>query len=117
MDSFRPHLAKVAGGLALDRAEARAAFDDLLSGEVTPVQAGAFLAALKVRGETVEEIVGAAEADGLIMGLEHAERPLHGVQFHPESIRSQHGTEIVKNFLDLAAAWNAARDRARPDVH
>ncbi len=62
MDSFRPHLAKVAGGLALDRAEARAAFDDLLSGEVTPVQAGAFLAALKVRGETVAEIVGAAEA-------------------------------------------------------
>ncbi|MEE7467664.1 hypothetical protein MOF8_13010 [Methylobacterium oryzae] len=62
MDSFRPHLAKVAGGLALDRAEARAAFDDLLSGEVTPVQAGAFLTALKVRGETVEEIVGAAEA-------------------------------------------------------
>ncbi|MBP1182599.1 anthranilate phosphoribosyltransferase [Methylobacterium sp. PvR107] len=62
MDSFRPHLAKVAGGLALDRAEARAAFDDLLSGEVTPVQAGAFLIALKVRGETVDEIVGAAEA-------------------------------------------------------
>ncbi|MBY0254425.1 MAG: anthranilate phosphoribosyltransferase, partial [Methylobacterium organophilum] len=62
MDSFRPHLAKVAGGLALDRAEARAAFDDLLSGEVTPVQAGAFLTALKVRGESVEEIVGAAEA-------------------------------------------------------
>ena len=48
MDSFRPHLAKVAGGLALDRAEARAAFDDLLSGEVTPVQAGAFLVAMKV---------------------------------------------------------------------
>ncbi|MCJ2068002.1 anthranilate phosphoribosyltransferase [Methylobacterium sp. J-030] len=62
MDSFRPHLAKVAGGLALDRAEARAAFDDLLSGAVTPVQAGAFLAALKVRGETIEEIVGATEA-------------------------------------------------------
>jgi len=58
-----------------------------------------------------------AEADGLIMGLEHAERPLHGVQFHPESIRSQHGAVIVKNFLDLAAAWNAARDRTRSDVH
>ena len=62
MDSFKPHLAKVAGGLALDRAEARAAFEDLLSGEVTPVQAGAFLVALKVRGETIEEIVGAVEA-------------------------------------------------------
>lgn len=62
MDSFKPHLAKVAGGLALDRAEARAAFDDLLSGEVTPVQAGAFLIALKVRGESRDEIVGAVEA-------------------------------------------------------
>ena len=62
MDSFKPHLAKVAGGLALDRAEARAAFDDLLSGEVTPVQAGAFLIAPKVRGESRDEIVGAVEA-------------------------------------------------------
>lgn len=58
-----------------------------------------------------------AEADGLIMGLEHAELPVHGVQFHPESIRSQHGSEIVRNFLDLAAAWNAARDRGAPGVH
>ncbi|GJE28868.1 anthranilate phosphoribosyltransferase [Methylobacterium organophilum] len=62
MDSFKPHLAKVATGAALSRAEARAAFDDLLSGEVTPVQAGAFLTALKVRGEGVEEIVGAVSA-------------------------------------------------------
>ena len=51
------------------------------------------------------------------MGLQHAERPVHGVQFHPESIRSQHGTEIVKNFLDLAQGWNAARDRAPSGVH
>ena len=62
MDSFKPHLAKVAAGFALDRAEARAAFDDLLSGEVTPVQAGAFLVALTVRGESRDEIVGAVEA-------------------------------------------------------
>ncbi|MGV7031892.1 anthranilate phosphoribosyltransferase [Methylobacterium symbioticum] len=62
MESFKPYLAKVANGQALDRAEARAAFEDLLSGEVTPVQAGAFLVALKVRGESVEEIVGAVEA-------------------------------------------------------
>ena len=62
MDSFKPHLAKVATGAPLSRAEARAAFDDLLSGEVTPVQAGAFLSALKVRGEDTEEIVGAVSA-------------------------------------------------------
>ena len=62
MDSFKPHLAKVATGTALSREESRAAFDDLLSGEVTPVQAAAFLAALRARGEAVEEIVGAVEA-------------------------------------------------------
>ena len=43
-----------------------------------------------------------AEADGLIMGLQHKTRPVHGVQFHPESIASQHGHQLLKNFLDLA---------------
>ncbi|GBU16636.1 MULTISPECIES: anthranilate phosphoribosyltransferase [Methylobacterium] len=62
MHSFRTHLAKVAAGEALSRDAARAAFDDLLSGEVTPVQAGAFLTALKVRGETTDEIAGAVSA-------------------------------------------------------
>ena len=39
--------------------------------------------------------------DGLIMGLRHRELPIHGVQFHPESIASEHGHKILKNFLDL----------------
>ena len=38
--------------------------------------------------------------DGTIMGLQHKELPLHGVQFHPESIASQHGHALLKNFLD-----------------
>jgi len=41
--------------------------------------------------------------DGLVMGLQHKELPIHGVQFHPESIASQHGHGILKNFLELAA--------------
>jgi anthranilate synthase component II len=53
-----------------------------------------------------------AEADGLVMGLQHAEFPVHGVQFHPESIASEHGRVILKNFLDLAAQWNATAERA-----
>lgn len=47
-----------------------------------------------------------AETDGLIMALEHKTLPVHGVQFHPESIASEHGHLILKNFLDLAREWN-----------
>jgi anthranilate synthase component 2 len=45
-----------------------------------------------------------AEADGLIMGLRHKSKNVHGVQFHPESIASEHGHTILKNFLELAGA-------------
>lgn len=47
--------------------------------------------------------VTAETDDGLIMGLVHRERPIHGVQFHPESIASVGGHSLLKNFLDLAA--------------
>ncbi len=39
--------------------------------------------------------------DGVIMGLQHREFALHGVQFHPESIASEQGHELLKNFLDM----------------
>lgn len=39
--------------------------------------------------------------DGLIMGLQHREHPVHGVQFHPESIASEHGHQILRNFLGM----------------
>jgi anthranilate synthase component 2 len=41
------------------------------------------------------------------MGMAHQSLPTHGVQFHPESIASENGHLILKNFLDLAADWNA----------
>ncbi|MBB4264400.1 anthranilate synthase component II [Roseospira visakhapatnamensis] len=46
--------------------------------------------------------VTAESADGLIMGLGHRSLPLHGVQFHPESIASDHGHRLLRSFLDLA---------------
>jgi anthranilate synthase component 2 len=57
-----------------------------------------------------------AETDGLVMGAAHKTRPVHGVQFHPESIASEHGHLILKNFLELAAAWNETTGR-RPKIH
>jgi anthranilate synthase component 2 len=71
---------------------------------------------LIVRRDTfpAELAVTAESEDGLVMGLQHRSRPVHGVQFHPESILSEHGLTIFKNFLDLAADWNRTRRVAVP---
>jgi anthranilate phosphoribosyltransferase len=62
MTDLKALLARVADGLALSAAEAEQAFDIIMSGNATPAQMGGFLMALRVRGETVEEITGAARA-------------------------------------------------------
>lgn len=49
--------------------------------------------------------------DGVIMGAMHRDHPVHGVQFHPESIASEHGHRILKNFLDIAARFNSGSGR------
>ncbi|MES2028565.1 MAG: anthranilate phosphoribosyltransferase [Pseudomonadota bacterium] len=61
MDNLRAIIAKVATGASLSREEASAAFDSMMSGEATPSQMGGLLMALRVRGETVDEITGAVE--------------------------------------------------------
>lgn len=55
-----------------------------------------------------ELLVTARADDGVIMGVSHRELPLHGVQFHPESIDTQHGHRLLQNFLDLAKGWKEA---------
>ena len=59
MSDLKPFIAKVATGQPLSRAEAEAAFDVVMSGAATPAQIGGILMALRVRGETVDEIAGA----------------------------------------------------------
>ncbi len=62
VDEFKALIAKVATGAALTRDEAANAFDRMMSGEATPSQMGGLLMALRVRGETVDEITGAVSA-------------------------------------------------------
>ena len=62
MARFQEALKLLLAGKELDRRAARAAMDSLIGGEATDAQAGAFLAALRVRGETIEELVGFAQA-------------------------------------------------------
>jgi anthranilate synthase component II len=66
---------------------------------------------LMVERDTLPETlaVTAETDDQLVMGLAHRSLPVHGVQFHPESIASKHGHLMLKNFLELAATWNAGR--------
>ncbi|MCX5568773.1 anthranilate phosphoribosyltransferase [Kaistia nematophila] len=59
MTDLKSHIAKIAAGKSLERAEAESAFDVIMSGSATPAQIGGFLIGLRVRGETVDEIAGA----------------------------------------------------------
>ena len=59
MSEFKTYVQKAATGATLSRSESREAFDAMLSGGATPAQLGAFLMALRIRGETVDEISGA----------------------------------------------------------
>jgi anthranilate synthase component II len=82
-----------------------------------PFQATRYHSLVVDRASMPGELALTAETDDhLVMGVSHARLPVHGVQFHPESIASEHGHLILKNFLELAAAWNAETGR-RPAAH
>ena len=52
--------------------------------------------------------VTARSDDDVIQGVQHRELPIHGVQFHPESIASEHGHALLKNFIDMTVEREAA---------
>ena len=66
---------------------------------------------LIVKEDTLPSIleVTASTQDGLIMGMQHQSLPLHGVQFHPESIASENGHALLHNFLNMARDYNHKR--------
>jgi anthranilate synthase component II len=75
-----------------------------------PFKATRYHSLVVQRAELPPELNVTAETDdGLIMGLAHRALPVHGVQFHPESIASENGHVILRNFLDIAARWNASQ--------
>jgi anthranilate synthase component 2 len=59
---------------------------------------------LTIEPETLPDCleITAQSDDGVIMGVQHKDYPIHGVQFHPESIASQYGHKMLENFLELA---------------
>ncbi len=57
-------------------------------------------------------VVNARTAEGEIMGVRHREFPIHGVQFHPESILTRHGKELLANFLRMTEKFHARKEAA-----
>ncbi len=84
-----------------------------------PINATRYHSLVVARKSCPAELDITAESDdGLIMGLSHRRFPIHGVQFHPESILSEGGEHIMRTFLALADAWNRdRRDKAASGVH
>src|SRR6266700_4048878 len=77
-----------------------------------PFQATRYHSLVVDRASMPADLNAIAETDDrLVMGLAHKSLAVHGVQFHPESIASEHGHLILRNFLDMAAAWNIATGR------
>jgi len=86
--------------------------DGVFRGINGPFQATRYHSLVVDRASLPAELSVAAETDDcLIMGLAHAKLPVHGVQFHPESIASEHGHLLLRNFLDIAKAWNVGSGR------
>jgi anthranilate synthase component 2 len=84
----------------------------LFRGINAPFQATRYHSLVVERSSLPAELTVTADTeDGLIMGLAHQRLPVHGVQFHPESIASEHGHLMLKNFLDIATSWNVASGR------
>ncbi len=76
----------------------------VFAGLPSPFQATRYHSLMVERSSLPDCLEITAEVeDGTIMGLRHRELPIEGVQFHPESIASEHGHQILRNFLDLAA--------------
>ena len=57
-------------------------------------------------------LVTAGTEDGVVMAIEHRAFPLYGVQFHPESILTEHGDILLKNFIEIANDWNKSKREA-----
>ncbi|MFT4706495.1 MAG: anthranilate synthase component 2 [Ascidiaceihabitans sp.] len=76
----------------------------LFAGLPTPYQATRYHSLIVDRETLPDTLEVTAELeDGTIMGLQHRDLPIHGVQFHPESIRSEHGHALLQNFVNEMA--------------
>ncbi|MCC2313488.1 aminodeoxychorismate/anthranilate synthase component II [Cellulomonas xiejunii] len=79
----------------------------VLAGLPTPFTATRYHSLAVVDGTFSDDLVVTARTNGIIMGLQHRELPLHGVQFHPESVLTEGGHRLLANWLQVCGATDA----------
>ena len=77
----------------------------LFAGLPSPLNVGRYHSLIVQPSKTCPLITDAQTGSGEIMALSHPAHPVYGVQFHPESVLTEHGQPLVQNFVDLAQSW------------
>ena len=87
--------------------------DELFMGLPNPLEGGRYHSLIvELAANSPLEITARTENDDIIMGLKHRDHPLYGLQFHPESVLTPYGLDIIRNFTMVADQWNEKRKAA-----
>ncbi len=87
--------------------------DELFIGLPNPLEGGRYHSLIiELAANTPLEITARTEDDDIIMGVKHTQYPLYGLQFHPESVLTPYGLDIMRNFMMVADRWNDRRQAA-----
>lgn len=81
----------------------------LFTGLPNPIQGGRYHSLSVTLPANSPLMVTAMSDDGEIMGLKHVQHPIYGLQFHPESLLTSHGLDLLRNFMTLARSWTLRR--------
>lgn len=87
-------------------------YSGLFKGLPNPITVGRYHSLITLKGQISDLLITAQGDDGTIMAMEHKRHPVYGVQFHPESILTEHGQTIIENFAQIASDWNKNRKSA-----
>lgn len=81
--------------------------DGIFMGLPNPVKVGRYHSlVVHVPANTNLEISAQTEEDRIVMAFHHKTHPVYGIQFHPESCLTEHGIDMIRNFLSIADVWN-----------
>lgn len=83
---------------------------DIFMGLPNPLEGARYHSLIvELPANTDLEITARTEEDDIIMGIRHCSAPVYGLQFHPESIMTSYGSDLIRNFMAIADQWNEKR--------